>query len=205
MALRTLTAGTSEALIPESRVEDGVLELIDGQEAFLTTDKDASPKAGDRITPGDSLRVEAQEGVAEILNAVGADATYQFRREDASSGANVRRITKKKGGEAVSRPIARATNVSPGANTDIFSSDVEPPETGTFNVTIVLASAAVVNVQFDQDGTTWSGDLNNGNSIGADEVHAYAVPVRGDTTYNFHVESNVTVDQLQLDYTREVK
>lgn len=203
MPVETLTDGQSERIVRLSDVADVAIDVLDGREAFLSKSDD-NPEIGDRIIPGESAEIEPRADREEWLHAVGADIRYQVRElESASSGREVRRVSIKNSVSVV-RAIARSTlNNSPGANTDIFSTDISPPETGTLIIKIVLNSAAVVNVQETIGGTTIAYDLNNGATLDAGEGFSFPLPVRDDASYNFQVESDVQVNLFTVDFTRD--
>lgn len=206
MALETITAGNSETVIPSNRVEEVILSVIDGAEGFLADSEDVTPQSAQRVTPGDTLTVDSDEDTLEQLHAVGADLTYQVTRQDSQTDRQTRRLSVDRSSSTVVRQLARRTNHSPGADTDILSADVSPPETGTLAVKVVLNSAAVFNVQEDIDGgPELEEDLNSGNSLTAGAGFVFTIPCRGDASYNFQVESAVQVNVLQVDYTREVR
>lgn len=207
MALETITAGDSLEIVGPQDVQDRVLQIIDGDAGFLVPGERGAPQTGDRVTPGRSFRLAPKNGHKEILHAVGEDLTIQSIIQDEVTGGEENRVFgEETGGTEVARKLARTTNTTPGATTDILTNDVTPPETGTLQVKIQVGSLATASVEEDIDGgPEINSDLNDGNDLTAGALNTFAIPCRGDATYNFQIDTGaVEVDILQVDYTREV-
>lgn len=207
MALRTVSSGEFEEIVDSATVNDVILEVVDGDAGYLTTDRQTATKAGQRVEPGQSLIIEPVKGLREQLHALGQDLTFQLTQQNRqSSTENVRNIQLQSQSKTVARSLARATNQTPGAGADLFNSDISPPETGSLQFKIQTASATTVSVDEDiTGGPELSMDLNGGKSLTAGAAHSFTLPCRGDATYNIQEDSGVEFDICQVDYSREVQ
>lgn len=95
MAVETLAQGDSLTLSAVDDVEDLLIEVTDGVEAFLTPNEEVAPESGDRIVPGERASIEPRKGREEVLRAVGDDLDFQWLRQGtASSSERIRRLFK---------------------------------------------------------------------------------------------------------------
>lgn len=205
MGIKTVSAGGSEAIVGK---EDRVLvlvEIIDGQEAYLTADLQGAPESGERLSPGTLAQIQSPGDRPEYLRAVGSEVRYQvIRQRELQPLEEVRpRLVDTLADSLSTNPVPhrvdRVVNTSPGKDTDIIT-DFDPPSTGTIMAKAVVASDSVLNVQETISGSTVTLKLNSGNTLTANDLHTEAVPVRADGTINLQIESAVEIDLLQVDF-----
>lgn len=88
---------------------------------------------------------------------------------------------------------------APGANTDIIGSDITPDRNGAFRVTVVLATASVLNVMIDDGTNSYACGLNESNALQAGDLYTFTFSVAKQNGYNFQVETNGIIQVLQVD------
>jgi len=205
MAEETITAGQREVIIPLERSGRFLLEVFQGQRAYLGGAEIGAGTAGQRIDVGRSTIIDSGFDDKHTLFADGADVEYQLtelgKAEPGRQGASPAPSTT--GGSAGGNNVfavnkAYVTNVNPGANSDILSSDISPDNPGTLEVRVALDSSAVFAL--NEDGKVY--DLNRGTSLNSGADYGFSINVGDNVTYNFQVESAVTVNRLRATFSR---
>lgn len=94
---------------------------------------------------------------------------------------------------------------APGANTDIFGTEITPNYVhSVLRIAVSLAGASVFNLIVTQGATLKTIHLNAGAALVASAGYVFTWPIRkaeGSTTltYNFQVETNVAIDWLSVE------
>lgn len=89
---------------------------------------------------------------------------------------------------------------APGANTDIFASNLAPKASGYQKLLIVLqlGTTSVVNLMIRKGGVTVTSAINNGNAVPVGKLQAFEVIVHSDHAYNLQVATDGAIDLLYL-------
>jgi hypothetical protein len=89
---------------------------------------------------------------------------------------------------------------APGANTDIFSSDITPKKNVTrARIEIATAGGGPVNVTATDGTTTHTWSLGGGVSTSAEALTSYEISVSQSLAYNVQIEWNSVVETLIWD------
>lgn len=89
---------------------------------------------------------------------------------------------------------------APGANADIFSTEITPRyQCSAFRVTVALATASVFNVAVTNGATTRDLGLNSSVALQAGDLYTFAFGVNPANTYNFRVETDGIIRYIQID------
>lgn len=91
---------------------------------------------------------------------------------------------------------------APGANTDIFASDLAPhSDVPLIRVGVILAVGSVfkIIVKDSAGGNAKAGKYNGGTALGANQAFIFDFPVPKGAKINFQVETNGAIDMLTVD------
>ena len=98
-------------------------------------------------------------------------------------------------------PIPRAdifNQAAPGADTNILTTAITPQYFGALRITIVLATASVVNYTEARSGTTFTCGLNSSVALNAGDAYTFVFDCSPSSTYNFQVETNGIIRLLKV-------
>lgn len=89
---------------------------------------------------------------------------------------------------------------APGANTDIFATDLTPTnQRSAMRVTVSLAVASVFNVTITNGTTEYTIGLNGGVALVASTLYTFSFSCGSAYSYNFRVATNGVIQHLLVE------
>ena len=95
--------------------------------------------------------------------------------------------------------VATAAGASISANTNILSSNYTPPSTGKLRITFAANAAGTLSIVIVSGTTSYTYALNGGNSLTANALYAFEVPVSPSYSYNIQYSASAIVF-YQIDF-----
>lgn len=97
-------------------------------------------------------------------------------------------------------PVNLALAAAPGANTNISGATFSPAWDGWVDITVQLATAAVLNVIETHASGTITHPAQLGVALVAAKTYTWSMPVKGGSVYNFQVTIDGIINRLLLHY-----
>ena len=95
--------------------------------------------------------------------------------------------------------VATGAGVSAAANTNILSSSYAPPAVGKIRVTFAGSASGVLSLVIVSGTTSYVYALNAGNTLNANAIYTFEIPVSPSYTYNIQYSVAATVF-YQIDF-----
>ena len=92
--------------------------------------------------------------------------------------------------------VATGAGVSATANTNILSSSYAPPATGKIRVTFAGNASGILSIVIVSGTTSYVYALNSGNTLNANAIYTFEIPVSSSYTYNIQYSVSATVFYL---------
>ena len=88
--------------------------------------------------------------------------------------------------------VASAAGASVSANTNILSSNYTPPAAGKIRTTFAANASGVLSIVIVSGTTSYVYALNAGNTLNANAIYAFEIPVSNSFSYNIQYSVSAT-------------
>ena len=95
--------------------------------------------------------------------------------------------------------VSSGAGVSVTANTDILSSSFTPPSLGKIRITFGANASGVLSIVIVSGTTSYVYALNGGNTLNANSIYAFEIPVSSSFSYNIQYSVSATIF-YQIDF-----
>jgi len=95
--------------------------------------------------------------------------------------------------------VSSGAGVSVTANTDILSSSFTPPSVGKIRVTFGANASGVLSIVIVSGTTSYVYVLNSGNTLNANALYSFEIPVSPSYSYNIQYSVSATA-YFQIDF-----